>query len=360
MYYQYIGRGYNLKKVAIITIQSINFGNRLQNYALQETIKSLGYDVYTIRRERRQFNFKVLLEILKDWARIVLGTRKGLYLRFNHDRIQFGKQYALANEVEQGLGAEYDLFVTGSDQVWNPHYGYLVGTSDLLCFAEKCQKVSYAASFGVDSIPLEKKRYYEKALEDFKAISVREKTGAEIIRDLTGIDATVTLDPTLLLKKSQYQEIEKQPSHVPQGKYILIYLLGGKSDLFIKYIRTNPNMNGIEYFDILQSDASGRDIAMGPSEFIYMIDHSEMVLTDSFHATVFATIFHKPVRTFPREGIDMSTRIITLASTLGLESNFTADGEFFIDYNVNYELIERYLNEEREKSIAFLKNALNE
>lgn len=348
-----------MKKVAIITIQSINIGNRLQNFALQETIKNLGYDVYTIRRKHKTLNVKTVLEDIKDFLRFLLGTRKGLYIRFDKTRIHFGRQYALVNESAPGIENAYDFFVAGSDQIWNPYYGHLVGLSDLLFFAREEQKVSYAASFGVDEIPVEKWEVYEEALRGFKEISVREETGARIVKKLTGREAVTVLDPTLLLDISQYKRIQKRPKNVPSRKYALVYLLGGKSEIFMEYVEKDARYEEYELYDILQWEPSGRQLPVGPAEFIYLVNHSEMVLTDSFHATVFAVIFHKPVKTFPREGIDISSRIVSLAVSLGLETNFTDDKVFYINKDVDYGWIDEHLKKEKEKSIGFLNRALD-
>ncbi len=348
-----------MKKVAIMTIQSINIGNRLQNYALQEVIKKLGYDVYTIRRKKHKWpSVKTVLEEMKDFFRTLIGTRKGLYIRFDKMRIRFGRQYALVNETTSGLADTYDFFVAGSDQVWNPYYGHLVGSSDLLLFARERQKVSYAASFGVDEIPAEKKEIYSEALRNFKEISVREEAGARIVKNLIGREAAIVLDPTLLLDISQYKKIQKRPRDIPGRKYILVYLLGGKSKIFTEYMKKNKEHDGYELYDILQWTTSGRQLPVGPAEFIYLVNNSEMVLTDSFHATVFAVIFHKPVKTFPREGIDISSRIVTLAALLGLKTNFTEDEIFYINKDEDYKLIDKHLGEEKKKSIGFLKRAL--
>lgn len=347
-----------MKKVAIITIQSINLGNRLQNYALQEAIKELGYDVYTLQRVHKTFSVKTLVEDIKDLGRTLLGTRKGRYIRFDRARIRFGKEYVLANEADSDLADKYDFFVAGSDQVWNPYYGHLAVISDLLFFARNGQKISYAASFGVDAVPDEKQEIFSNQLQGFKDISVREEAGTKIVKELTGREAVTVLDPTLLLDISQYKKIQKKPASVPNGKYVLVYLLGGRTEIFTEYVQSSMEYKEDELYDILQWKASGRQLPIGPAEFIYLVNHSEMVLTDSFHATVFATIFHKPVRTFPRGGIDISSRIVSLASSFGLGTNFTEDGVFYINKDADYGQIEEHLNEEKEKSIRFLKMAL--
>lgn len=346
-----------MKNVAIITIHSINFGNRLQNYALQESIKALGYNVHTVRRKKDLHCKEAILDRMKDRLRMLLKTRKGLYMKFDRDNISFSKYSASANDVESGLEESYDYFITGSDQVWNPFYDYIVGKSELLCFTEKEKKISYAASFGVEDIPADKQEMFIRALKDFKAISVREKSGVNLVRSLTGNDAVVTLDPTLLLNADQYRKISRRPVSMPCGKYALLYLLGGESMVYHEYVQKNVDANSLFIYDVLQMNKEKR-IAVGPAEFLYLLDHAEIVLTDSFHATAFSLLFRKPVITFPREGLDMSSRIVTLASTVGLESNFMDNGIFYIGKNENYTEIDKLLTKARERSIEFLKEAI--
>jgi len=228
------------------------------------------------------------------------------------------------------------------------------------CFHRDCGYLCYLRFFGrlVGGEADEKQEIFLNQLQGFKDISVREEAGAKIVKELTGREAVTVLDPTLLLDISQYKKIQKKPASVPNGKYVLVYLLGGRTEIFSEYVQSSMEYKEAELYDILQWKASGRQLPVGPAEFIYLVNHSEMVLTDSFHATVFATIFHKPVRTFPRGGIDISSRIVSLASSFGLGTNFTADGVFYINEDANYGQIEEHLNEEREKSIRFLKIAL--
>ena len=347
-----------MKKVAIMTINSINFGNRLQNYALQEIIHGCGYEVETIRRTHDLWANQSKINAIKDILRMIKGTRKGLYIRFDNKYIHYSKYHALSDEVEENINSRYDYFVVGSDQVWNPYYKNIVGKSDLLLFTSGEKKISYAASFGIDSIPIEKVDLYRKALGDFKAISVREKAGAEIVRDLIGKEVQVLLDPTLLLSSDQWRELRRRPKYVPNGKYALVYMLGGQSVMCTQYINELREKCGFKIYDILAKNKYGKAPAIGPSEFLYLIEFADIIISDSFHATVFSILFHKNARIYNRGGIDMSSRIATLTEILDLENYFTSDGIFFVDSSIDFGTVDAKLEVERKECINYLIEAL--
>ncbi|MCD7712681.1 MAG: polysaccharide pyruvyl transferase family protein, partial [Firmicutes bacterium] len=191
------------KSVAIITIQSLNFGNRLQNYALQEVLKTCGVRVKTLKRGTKPSGLLLVRTKLKNFARIMMGNLRGKFLSFNR-LIDMENIYVEANEAPSNLKNKFDFFIAGSDQVWNPYYDF-VGKSDLLYFAKHEQKISYAASFGVTELPENVQSLYTDCLSDFHRISVREDGGIRIVRELTGREAKVTLDPTLMLTADQWR-----------------------------------------------------------------------------------------------------------------------------------------------------------
>lgn len=345
-----------MKKIGIITINSINYGNRLQNYSLQKAIESLGYSVTTVQRELPSKRKQRIKKEIKKIGQYCLGTKGSKFDMFNR-RIKISKSYALANTQQDGLKSECDYFIAGSDQVWNPHYNF-VGTSDLLAFAKPEQRVSYAASFGVNEIPDEKREVYAKNLSQFKELSVREKRGAEIIKELTGRDAQVVLDPTMLLTSEQWSKVEKKYKFSPKKEYAFVYSLGEKSADFESAI--NRYGKEMEIFDIRTIQKNGREIPVGPAEFLHLIHHAELILTDSFHASVFSVLFHKRFITFKRPGIDMSSRIVSLANTIGAEDKLDRDNNLDCSDELDYVKVEQLIVGEREKSINFLKKALED
>lgn len=343
-----------MKKVAIVTIESKNFGNRLQNYALQTLLESFDFKVETLRRGTKPTVKEKLKIQLKLCGQKIFKTKESKFNSFDK-KINKSNIYVNANNVSKTLYRNYDFFISGSDQVWNPHYTF-TGTTDLLMFAKPEQSISYAGSFGVESIPDEQKEMYRKGLNGFKSISVRESAGAKIVEELTGIKAEIVLDPTLMISAEQWRKVEKAPDNCPKGKYVLVCALGKKNDTFNRAVEVYGK--NYKIYDIFAKNKYGKDIAIGPAEFLYLIDHAEMILTDSFHTTAFSILFRKKVRTFNRPGINMNSRIVTLSEVTGL-SNCMKDGSFFVDDEYRYENVDEILDKARAKSLNFLKEALD-
>lgn len=341
-------------KVAIITIVSKNYGNRLQNYALQSVLEILGYSVETLQRESKPKSIK---QYMKTIAQILLQTKGYKFKKFDK-KIHFAESAVTRDSYPDNIDKQYKSFIVGSDQVWNPYYDFVAGKCDFLTFARDDQKISYAASFGVSEIPYERKTEYADHLKTFKAISVREKKGAEIVEELADRKATVVLDPTLLLGESEWKKVEKKPAFCPKKKYVLVYALGDKTNRFKDKIKQLKEE--YEIFDVRSLQKTGKELPIGPSEFLYLIRNSEEVLTDSFHATVFSIIFHKKFVAFNRPGLNMNSRIESLAELVGAKDQLTECGDLNGETGINYMDVDEVLEEERRKSIDFLKKALSD
>ena len=345
-----------MMKIGIITIQSLNFGNRLQNFALQESLKAMGKYVETISRVESLHGKEKMKQTVKSVVKYCLRPKWAMFSSFDKNIIK-SNAYALADKAEFNLFLKYDYFIAGSDQVWNPYYDF-VGTSDLLAFAKPEQRISYAASFGVDEIPDEKKKVYTENLSHFKALSVREKKGAEIIKELTGREAQVVLDPTMLLTSEQWSQVERKFKFTPKNRYVLVYSLGEKSADFENSIKRYAKE--MEIFDIRTIQKNGREIPVGPAEFLYLIHNAELILTDSFHASVFSVLYHKRFITFKRPGIDMSSRIVSLANTIGAKDKLDGDNNLDCSDGLDYAMVDQLIESERKQSIDFLKKALED
>lgn len=349
-----------MDKIAIVTINSFNFGNRLQNYALQKTLADMGYSVETIRRTGYKWDQQGITERIKDVIRSLMRTKKALYLNFDRRFITFSRYMASQDRIDPATDDAYDYFIAGSDQVWNPHYGVVTGTVDLLVFTEGMKKISYAASFGVDTMPEDKAEMFADALRDFKAISVREESGVRIVRELADREAALVLDPVMLLKKADWDKVVKKPPRLPRRRYVFVYVLGKISESMNAYLEQCTAEKGFLKYIIYGHEEDGKSEPAGPSEFLWLIKHAELVVTDSFHAMVFSVIYHKKVAAFQREGIDMSSRIRNIAGLLGLDDNFDAQGTFYITERDDFRAMERRLDTERKISTEFLRNALAE
>ena len=342
-----------MKRVAIVTIESLNYGNRLQNYALQQVIELQGCAVETLHRSDAYRTIPAVKRCIQD----VLQTKAAKFRKFD-SHINFANLIIGRDIYPNNLSDSYDYFVVGSDQVWNPYYDFVAGECDFLAFARDNQKISYAASFGVSEIPSERKIEYSKYLKSFKEISVREEQGAKIIKNLTGREITVVLDPTLLLGESEWRKVERKPQSCPKDKYVFVYALGDKSNRFKEKIEQLKEK--YEIFDVRAIQKNGKERPIGPSEFLYLIRHAEEILTDSFHATVFSIIFHKKFVTFNRSGLNMNSRIESLAELVGSKDRLTECGDLNCEIEIDYANVDEILEEERRKSIDFLKNALTD
>lgn len=345
--------GEKMKKIAIVTIESANYGNRLQNYALQTVLQSMGVEVKTLHRETIDCSAK---EQIKRLMQNIFQTKASKFRRFD-GHIEFSKIVIGRDYYPIGISSQFDYFVVGSDQVWNPYYNFVAGKCDFLTFANDNQKISYAASFGVSEIPLDRVKDYAEKLKTFSALSVREKHAARIVKDLTNREATVVLDPTLLLKASEWKIVENKSKYMPKSKYVFVYALGTMCQRFKNKIRSLEKEYVI--FDVRAIQKNGRELPIGPAEFLYLLRNADFVLTDSFHATVFSILYHKRFITFNRLGINMNSRIKSLAELIDIQEWINKYGELECEKIIDYTSVDEILAKERKKSIDFLREALN-
>ena len=345
-------------RIAILTIQSVNYGNRLQNYALQNILAGMGHHVETLHRglgasgpvEHKLRNFKRSLGVAVKHR----SDKFGAFRRFDKDFISFSGIVVSKDFVSAGVSDAFDCFVIGSDQVWNPNFDFN-SEVEYLPTVPTGKKVSYAASFGVSEIVENRERTVE-LLDGIKAVSVREGAGADIVRDLTGREVPVVLDPTLLLGPVDWDRVSKRPSKVDcSAPYAFKYVLG--DDINEGRIERMAQERGLVIIDVMDPY-----LANGPSEFVWLIAHSELVCTDSFHASVFALLHHKPLAIFERQGADadMSSRFDTLCGTFGLVGHRSSEecfGEEAV-YGTDWEAFEERLRELRSASMEWLENAI--
>lgn len=353
-----------MKKIGILTINDNgNYGNRLQNYAVQHVLEEKGFDVNTISNQKNNhsviFMFKNLIKLLMPNNK---GNRYRNFVKFNKN-IKYSKIHIDEDHISTKLNELYDCFFSGSDQVWNPTFGRM-SDIDFLTFADENKRFSFSASFGVTKIPEEKKEYYKDRLEKFKCISVREDAGKKIVEDLTGRkDVVVLIDPTMLLSSEEWDKLSKMPKQIEKlkiKKYILNYFLGDLSDKRYKEIEKIAQENGCEIINLL--DKNSPFYSSGPSEFLWLEKNAFLICTDSFHSSVFAIIYNRPFIIFDREGQEqnMNSRLETLISKFHLkdrkynEKNITHN-------NLNHDYSDAYkiLKKEKDKSNAFLRNVLN-
>lgn len=354
------------KNIGIITLYDPkpNYGNRLQNLAVQTVLEQMGYNTITYSFEKDDFG-------LKGRLKYALQVMSGYRLSKNIDywkgvppRIfsfnKFNKKYIKTKRIHSIEDIDQqDYYVVGSDQTWNATWyenDEFKKNIYLLTFADSTKRVCFAPSFGVDTLPEKIKPWFKENLMQFPSLSVREDAGAKIIKDLTGRNATVLVDPTMLLSQNTWRKFERRPRKVKEG-YILTYFLSPKCDSAKKELDIIKG-NRIVYELLNPEDDAVR--AADPCEFLWLFDHADFVLTDSFHACVFSFLFNKPFIVYDRnwnEG-NMNSRLETLLKKFHLERKY-ANSElnndiWEHDYSKGYEQLEA----EKEKAMDFLKKAL--
>lgn len=363
-------------KIGIVTITSVqNYGNRLQNFALQEVLKSLGHDVDTIWNSPNVRDDMCFKEQLKCYIRKIFHLkyvpridRIIKFNKFNKKFIKWSKVRICNTDISKSLYKRYDFFVCGSDQVWNLSY-QITTPFMFLTFAEPKQKIAYAASIGMLDLNNKQKSIFKDRLDKFEHISVREKKAALFLEEVLKRTIDVMPDPTLLLTREMWRKLEKKPkNHDDSKKYMLSYFLGDKKihENSIKSIFECGKKKFGDFQEIFLEDCSedGTEnpyyYTMDPLEFLWLINHAEIICTDSFHGSVFSIIFHKPFLVYERDGnVNMSSRIEQLMYMFDMQDRMAQYMEINEQvYQIDCKNVDSKIMEEHDKAITFLKNSL--
>ena len=357
------------KSILLITLFDVhNFGNRLQHYALQSAIESLGFTVDSLTinpkpapvKKRVKDRIKAFLGICGVNRFQAIRQRKKNFKRFNEQFITRILRIK-PDQLQSSDWCSYAFAVTGSDQVW--HNWHTKAIPDELSFyylefVDESKRVSYAPSFGFTAFPPEDIEQHRSGLTGMHALSCREQEGCKLIRELTSREAQKVLDPTLLLTANEWPEIEKKPSFKIPNKYLLQFFLGEVTPEYRAEIKRIADERDLQILDINNKN-DPKHYAIGPDEFVWLVHHADTVCTDSFHATVFSITFERNLRVFHREqkGFkDMFGRLHDLLEPLGLMSLVYGEGD---GLSTSFsEDAKAYLARERDASLAYLKKSL--
>ncbi len=355
-------------KAAIITIfDKLNYGNRLQNYAVQYVLNQMQMETVTYAfdfdRITKIQKIKFFLQKISKfrlpgtihfWKYYVAKCLK--FEKFNNKHIKY-KYYHSINEIDKSM----DYFIVGSDQVWNPLWYDMTSCQQdvyLLTFVEKKKKICFSPSFGLEELPEEWKPWFLKHLREFEFLSVRETAGAEIIRELTEREAEVLIDPTLMLSQDEWMKIAHPTDAADyRDEYIFVYFLGGVSEKGKRDI--DILVQEYQYRIINVLDESKPEYMSDPGEFIYLIANAKMILTDSFHGCVFSFIFNKPFWVYDRvNGMNMNSRIETFLGKFELGERKRIQTEMLVDFETDYEKGKEILCNEKERVTSFLNKSM--
>lgn len=378
------------KKVCIVTwFDSMNYGTCIQCYALTKYLSDQGYFVVVPESYRYYYGIQHPIEtfsrllnkinqrinppnVIIDEKEIDNNIRKGYIVR-RKKNTEFAYRYnniykITSKEDFLELIKTYDVFITGSDQIWNPGY---VTPPYLLSFVKKQNiKIAYGSSIGVEHIPRRLRSTYRKYLLRFSKIGVRELTAKHELEDLLKREIKAVLDPSFLLKKLEWSEVAiKTANETANEPYIFCYFLG-KNTEWIQKVKKFGEEQELKVYCALSESNIIPDYgtilpSMGVQEFIYYLLNSSYVVTDSFHATALSINFNNPFAVYKRfvDGASGSqnSRIIDLLNEFGLERCLVANDSNNLDFmleDYNYTNVNNILEQKRKSSIKFLINAI--
>ena len=355
----------------IITINdNYNYGNRLQNYALSFLLSSVGEcktcqllleSNHSLMQRLSLTNSRILPLVKKILRRnsIQETNRELNFMKFN---VAYLRQTSLIDTTKSGSFIRLDKpgtrFVIGSDQVWN--YKWITQHDmkvRLGMFVTPHRLLTYAASIGVDNITDDWVFLFREGLSRISSISVREYRAAELVKELTGLDAAVVLDPTLMLDTNQWNGITRGFVR-EDDRYVLTYFLGHPSDRQEQTIRRYAQTHGCRIRRIIDMRDRETYVA-GPQDFVELFSKAQYVFTDSYHACCFSILYHKQFTVFNRAGAEgaasMNSRMETLFRLFDLDSVVMDDG---LAPNIDYGKVDKFLAQHRSESQTWLNNAM--
>lgn len=366
-----------------------NYGGLIQCYALQTALQRMGHETVVLQREfNRQYTFKgACIYYVKHIIKLLMGRKSSWHYYVSQERRNYIAKETnkfteawinprskhcysteeLADEVEH---LHLDAIIVGSDQVWRPYYSpcqpnYFL---DFLDGRKDIKKLSYAASFGSDAWTFDEALTEQcgALLHQFDAVSVREESAIGLCKEHFGVEALHVLDPTMLLEKEDYRAACGQ--HLVGRGSLFCYVLDRSKEKreIITEIANRLKLESFESMPELPDDICNLygeiDKCVYPpvEAWLSAFDEAKMVITDSFHGTVFSIIFNKPFWVIGNEGRGMA-RFQSLLSQFGLENRMLAPSRLYeIDLNqsIDWGRVNRKREELKKLSLEFLETAL--
>ena len=355
------------KSVGIITLPgNFNYGNRLQCYAMAHAVRQVGCEPTVLERR-----------VCFPWYRRAYYAVKSAVCGLTHGgaaspekmrtpgrAAAFGRfagrvpTVVLPGTGLSGVNA-YDRIVVGSDQVWNPGG---ICHQESWYFAKGAapeKRVAVAASVGIDEFASQDQAArVAEGVRGFAHVSVRERRGAELIKECSGIDAEVICDPTLVLPAEEWRAVA-DGRLTPDAPYVFTYLLGGVGAEAADVLDRVTDHGRIPVIPLSDRQKPGEPDA-GPAEFIDLIDHAAHVVTDSFHAAVFSSILQTPLTIVHREGgASMFLRLEQLSEMLGIEEKIYGSPTYDLARAGEYDGVPQAIEREREKFMTYLEGCLD-
>lgn len=349
--------------------RTTNYGAMFQTYALQKALLNLGIESRVIDYRSEIFEKRYESNKLKDLLNLrhtYRLLRNNSYIRDNRKSFwkfsdaHIRKSKRLYNESNiHTANEEFDFFITGSDQVWNPN---CMGWDEnfFLKFANPEKISSYAASFGFSECERNVAEWIKPLLKRFRVISVREMSGVKICKEIVNKDAFLALDPTLLLDKCQWQNLADSIKF--KKSYILLYLLSEDPEIF-KIAESLSRQKGLPIIYIndrlLPHNGVHNKFYVTPGEWLSYFLNASCVITNSFHGTIFSINFNKDfyVKLLPSSS-KVNARLIDILALFNLQDRLL-DNNHIAEQKIDFEKVNEKLINLRAESLAYLQNIVN-
>lgn len=368
-------------KIGIITwFGGGNYGTNLQAIALQYYLRSYGHEVKilnfkvptAINRKKRSF-FQRLYNQPEKYIMKYFSSKYEKEIEKRYDKIEETvKKYCIftrkINDLNEYISEcnAFDLIICGSDQIWNPNWYSKFYYADFPQITTK--KISYAPSLGVNSISDKNKKLMKESLATFDYISVRENSGAEILKNILEIPPQVVVDPTLLLKKECWTRIALESKNGVESNYVLGVFLTDNirhwhaTKAFAK--SKGMQLAIVPYSGLSYMQTGKRYLEAGLEDVLALIKNAKYVVTDSFHISVFSLIFQRQFIIFQRfkenKYSSQNSRIINLLKMLNLDKRLLSYGSNKIPnmQNIDYKETDVILQDKIKESEEWLWKAI--
>lgn len=367
-----------MKNVGLITFhRPVNFGAALQAVALFKTIRAMGAQCHLIdyrnpffEKRYRAFHLphRCSVKTIAWSLAMVPYNLKQIsgFRRFVRENTELTKPIKTKAELAE-MGSQYDLYITGSDQVWNLDCSG-GETAYFLDFVSDKSKNAYAASFGDWKVTEGNADLYQSLLSDFDNISVRERSGVAMVKELTGKDCVQTLDPTLLLDQKQWDSIAGQTKRLLDKEYVLLYFMAASKEARAHMRKVAKQIAKSRGCEILLIGGSMHKVKDGihyanptsPYEFVSLFRDAAFVVTNSFHGTAFSVNYQKPFYSYVKPELTVEGRVESLLKLLGLETRIFSYSEEIpdVDQAINYSAAGDALIQARNSSLQYLQGVL--
>ena len=382
------------RKIGQITLYNYNYGSALQCFATQQVVQELKYSCVLFRQRVKNKKLYQLFYFLTASVQMVLHPTDAIeFMRMMKAKRKTALSALKENDfqgiqkfIEEDICSveatyrqmkrashtdEYTAFLSGSDQVWNGSW-FLRNDAYFLKFAPPGKRIAWAPSFGIDHVASYNCRRFAKDIASYRHLSVREKSGVQIIKQLTGQTAVQVIDPVLLLTAQQWRGLyqKKATTKVLSKPYVFFYFLNEPSSYVLDYLDRCiadglPIVAFASNYDCLKKRKHVVFEGGSPWNYLMLLDGAAEVCSDSYHALAFSLLFHKKMCIFRRNYLhssDQSERITSIMSQLGIQNRFIQKEWRPEDFKepIPFEKIDQVLWEERSQAKKKKKKALEE